>query len=46
MMRDYRVLYALWEKYGDDEDEEYEIPVPMEKKTGMNIIQQLINILD
>ena len=46
MTGDYRVLYSVWEKYGDDDDEEYEIPVPKEKKTGMNTIQRLINILD
>ncbi len=47
--RDYRTLYAVWEKYGyvdNEEEEEFHIPVPPDKKTGKNIVEQFRNILD
>lgn len=44
---DYRALYALWEKYGDyDDDEEFEVPVPVEKDTGKNVLKQFKCILE
>ncbi|MBA1334936.1 MAG: hypothetical protein HPY66_0557 [Firmicutes bacterium] len=46
---DYRTLYAVWEKYGDfddDEEDEFDIPIPQDKKTGKNIVEQFRNILD
>lgn len=46
---DYRTLYAVWQKYGcSDEGEEdgFEIPVPPEKNTGKNIVEQFRNVLD
>ena len=45
---DYRTLYAVWEKYGDfdDEEDEVEIPIPDDRKTGKNIVEQFRNILD
>lgn len=45
---DYRTLYAVWEKYGgfDDEDDEFDIPIPQDKKAGKNIIEQFRNILN
>ena len=46
---DYRTLYAVWEQYGyaenEEADEESQIPVPPEKKTGQNIVEQFKNIL-
>ncbi len=47
--KDYRVLYAVWQKYGGPEyvaEEEYDIPVPEDKETGKHIIEQFKNILD
>ena len=46
MQGDYRTLYAVWEQYGSGEDEEFQIPIPPEKKTGQNIVEQFRNILD
>lgn len=46
---DYRTLYAVWEKYGDfDEDgeNEFDIPIPQEKKAGKNIVEQFRNMLE
>jgi hypothetical protein len=49
MHGDYRTLYAVWEQYGFAEDEEseeeFQIPIPPEKKTGQNIVEQFRNIL-
>ncbi|MHB9038801.1 MAG: hypothetical protein ACYC64_19315 [Armatimonadota bacterium] len=48
---DYRALYAVWEEYGcdaeeDTEDEECEAPpVPHEKQTGEQIVERLRNLL-
>jgi len=45
--RDYRVLYAVWEKYGfDDECDENVIPIPPDKKSGRNIVEQFRNMLE
>jgi hypothetical protein len=52
MQGDYRTLYAVFEKYGysdDDDGEEEEgfhIPVPPDKKTRQNIVDQFSNILE
>lgn len=44
---DYRVLYAVWEKYGGyNDDEEFEIPVLIERKSGKDIIKQFMSILE
>ncbi|NLB42332.1 MAG: hypothetical protein GX815_08740 [Clostridiales bacterium] len=45
--RDYRALYAVWEKYGSiDYDDEFDVPVPPDKKIGSNIVKQFKNLLD
>lgn len=46
---DYRALYAVWEKYGgfdNDEEDEFDIPIPDDKKTGKNIVDQFRNMLN
>lgn len=45
---DYRTLYAVWEKYGslDEEEDEFDIPIPDDKKTGKNIVEQFRKMLD
>jgi hypothetical protein len=45
---DYRILYAVWEKYGDfdDEEDEVKISIPDNRKTGKNIVEQFRNMLD
>lgn len=52
MEGDYRALYAVWEKYGleDDEtgeedEEEPKPPVPPEKPTGKEVIDRFRNML-
>lgn len=44
---DYRALYAVWEKYGDQYDEESKLhpPKPEERKTGGGIINDFENLL-
>jgi hypothetical protein len=47
--RDCRTLYVVWKQYGysdDENDEEYNIPIPGEKKTGKNIVNKFKNMLD
>lgn len=47
MNGDYRTLYAVWEKYGGfDNDGEFDIPIPQDKKTGKNVVEQFRNILN
>ena len=41
---DYRALYAVWEKYGDEDDEEPS-PKPRERKTGKEIINNFESLL-
>ena len=46
---DYRTLYVVWKKYGDsddDEENEFDIPIPQDKKTGDNVVEQFRNILN
>jgi hypothetical protein len=49
MQRDYRALYAVWEQYGysddDEEEQEFQIPVPPDKKAGRDIVEQFGDIL-
>jgi len=51
MEGDYRALYAVWEVYGnetedDEDDEEWEAPpVPEYRPSGNSIIQQLKNMM-
>ena len=43
---DYRALYAVWEKYGyEDEDNEEVPPKPRDRKTGEETIRNFENIL-
>ncbi len=47
---DYRMLYAVWEEYGaedeEEQDEEFEKPpAPPEKPTGTQVIERLRNML-
>ncbi|MDD4569608.1 MAG: hypothetical protein PHE70_05730, partial [Tepidanaerobacteraceae bacterium] len=46
---DYRTLYAVWEQYGfdkeDEDNQDCEIPVPPEKNSGNDIVEQFKNIL-
>ncbi|NLB41717.1 MAG: hypothetical protein GX815_05545 [Clostridiales bacterium] len=44
--RDYRALYAVWEKYGYKDDDEFEIPVPIDKKSGKDIVNEFSSILE
>jgi hypothetical protein len=45
--RDYRVLFAVWRKYGfDDECDGNVIPIPPDKKLGRNVVEQFKNMLD
>ncbi len=47
MNRDYRTLYAVWEKYGDpDEEDELDIRIPEDKEEGKNIVEQFRNVLN
>ncbi|MEW6063990.1 hypothetical protein P378_14620 [Desulforamulus profundi] len=49
MNGDYRTLYAVWEKYGgfdNDGEGEFDIPIPQDKKTGKNVVEQFRNILN
>jgi len=41
---DYRALYAVWEKYGDDDSEEFPSK-PRERKTGEDIIRNFESLL-
>ena len=41
---DYRSLYAVWEMYGDDEEDE-QPPKPEDKKAGMEVINSFKNYL-
>ncbi|HBE78359.1 MAG TPA: hypothetical protein DDW65_11360 [Firmicutes bacterium] len=45
---DCRTLYAVWEKYGDfdDEKDKVEISIPADKNAGKNIVEQFKNMLD
>ena len=47
---DYRALYAVWEKYGyedeDDDDDYVQPPKPKAKKTGENIVNIFANMLE
>lgn len=46
---DYRILYTVWEKYGDfdaGEEDEVKIPIPDDKKTGKNVVEQFRNMLE
>ena len=46
---DYRTLYAVWKKYGDfdnDEENEFDISISQDKKTGNNVVEQFRNILN
>ncbi|NLC44898.1 MAG: hypothetical protein GX783_11555 [Clostridiales bacterium] len=44
--RDYRALYAVWEKYGYKDDGDFEIPVPEDKKPGKNIVNEFSRLLE
>ena len=47
--RDYRALYAVWEVYGDGDEEEDKSerpPVPSTKRAGMKVIEQLRGMLE
>ncbi len=49
MNGDYRTLYAVWEKYGgidSDEEGEFDIPIPQDKKTGKNIVEEFRDVLN
>ena len=41
---DYRALYAVWEKYGDD-DEEEQPPKPQAKKAGEDVVNEFGGML-
>ena len=47
--RDYRALYAVWEVYGDGDEEEDKSerpPVPSTKRAGMKVFEQLRGMLE
>ncbi|NLC45145.1 MAG: hypothetical protein GX783_12800 [Clostridiales bacterium] len=44
--KDYRALYAVWEKYGYKDDDEFEIPVPNDKKSGKEIVNEFSRMLE
>ena len=45
---DYRTLYAVWENYGgfDDAEDEFDIPIPEDKKAGKNVVEQFRDVLN
>lgn len=49
MAGDYRALYAVWNMYGRDEDDEEEDasipPEPPERSTGQKIVDQFAEML-